>query len=104
MSFLKKKVSKADQDRIDEAGLVILKDFANNMKHGVEPKDKMNLVLVQKHFNWTKTFLGNSKLTYVQMVKGYENNPSSLKALNSIEDGLPDYVKRAAMFHISEVM
>lgn len=103
MSF-KKKVSKDEKDRIDEAGLVILKEFANNMKHGVAPKDRMNLPLVQKHFNWTKTFMGNSKLTYIQMVKGYSSNPSALKALNSIENGLPDYVKQTAMFHISEVM
>jgi hypothetical protein len=102
MSFLKK-ITKSDKERLDAAGDSIVAEFANNLKHGIDPKDKLNLVVVQKHFNWSKGIVGNNKVAYIKMVKGYVDNPKSVKAFDSIEKGLADYIKQAAMYYVSEI-
>jgi hypothetical protein len=103
MSFLKK-VTKSQKNELDVAGELILKEFANNMKHGVDPKDKLNLVVVQKHFNWAKSFMNNSKLTYMHLVKGYTADPKNFRVVSKYGEGLPEYIKASALFHISEIM
>lgn len=103
MGFFKK-ISKLEKEKLDAAGDSIVAEFANNMKYGVDPKDKLNLVVVQKHFNWSKQVVGNNKFAYIKMVKGYVDNPQSAKSFDSIAKGLADYIKQSAMYHISEIL
>lgn len=103
MSFFKK-VSKDEKAAIDAAGETILRDFASSLKNGIPANDKINLVIVQQHFNWTKKNVSNSKVAYIQMVNNYTKDPKAVKYFNSIQEGLPEYIKQAASVHISEVI
>ena len=102
MSF-QKRVTKQEKIDIDLKGEAILSEFAAKLTQGVAANDESNLTLVQKHFTWTKTFMNNSKLAYLNMVKGYVSDYKTKTALNSSCEGLAEYVNESALFFMGRI-
>lgn len=97
------KLSPEDKKLLDIEGEEILASFAKNLANGVSYKDEHNADLLQKHFDWVKKFYSSNKIEYLAYTKNLADNQSSIIALNSIQEGLPAYIKSVAMFYIGKI-
>lgn len=91
------------KDKLDREGAAILEKIGQNFKSGVPAQDESNIALLQEHFDWAKQFYTSNKIEYLKYVKILASDANSIKALNSIQAGLPAYMRVAAMTHIAKI-
>lgn len=96
-------LTKEQKEALDLEAKNIMEAFAVNMRNIVTAEDEANVDLLQQHFDWAKKFVTTSKVEYLNMVKKYSTDQRNLQALNSIEPGLPVYVKTVAMRNIHKI-
>jgi hypothetical protein len=98
------KITKEEQSRIDAAGLEIMETFARYMQYNIAPEDTLNKELLQKHYDWFKIFSQDvSKVNYMKMINSYVVHRPTLKNLNKIRKGLPNYIKSVALKYVTDV-
>lgn len=98
-----KNLTQEQKDQLDAEAKKIMDSFAENMTKGLNINAQENLDLLQKHFDWSKKAVTSNKVEYLKMVKRYATDAASIKALNSIQPGLPMYVKSVALTHIAKI-
>lgn len=98
-----KQLSAENKEALEAEAKTIMQAFADNMKNNVSETDESNVKLLQQHFDWAKKSITTSKVEYLNMVKRYSTDQRNLSALNSIEPGLPVYLKAVAMRNIAKI-
>ena len=96
-------ITPEQKESLDLEAKTIMESFAENMRNIVNVEDEKNVALLQAHFDWAKKVVTSSKIEYLGMVKKYSTDQRNLQALNSIEPGLPAYIKIVAMRNIAKI-